>query len=94
MTVTLGTVASAKAYSSLAPWVMIPPHSWAVPGRKPGTSTKVTSGMLKQSQKRTKRAAFTEAEMSNTPARKAGWLATTPTLRPLRRAKPTTMFFA
>ena len=37
---------------------MMPPYSWAVPGRNPGTSSKVTSGMLKQSQKRTKRAAF------------------------------------
>ena len=35
MTVILGTVASANAYSSLAPCRMIPPCSWAVPGRKP-----------------------------------------------------------
>lgn len=27
-------------------------YSWWVPGRKPGTSTKVTMGMLKASQKR------------------------------------------
>jgi len=27
-------------------------YSWWVPGRKPGTSTKVTRGMLKASQKR------------------------------------------
>src|ERR671934_3880 len=33
---------------------MIPPHSCVVPGRKPGTSTNVTSGRLKASQKRTK----------------------------------------
>ena len=44
---------------------MMPPYSCTVPGRKPGTSSKVTSGMLKQSQKRTKRAAFTEALMSS-----------------------------
>ena len=50
--------------------------------------------MLKQSQKRTKRAAFTEASMSRQPARCAGWLATTPTGRPSRRAKPTMMFRA
>lgn len=31
MTVILGTVASAKAYSSLAPCRMMPPYSWAVP---------------------------------------------------------------
>src|ERR1700750_1097771 len=37
---------------------MMPPHSCAVPGRKPGTSTNVTSGMLNASQVRTQRAAF------------------------------------
>ena len=34
MTVSFGTVASVKAYSSLAPWRMIPPHSWLVPGQE------------------------------------------------------------
>ncbi len=72
MTVSFGTVASAKAYSSFDPWRMIPPHSCAVPGKNPGTSTNVSSGMLKQSQKRTKRAAFTDASMSRQPARCAG----------------------
>ena len=43
-----------------------------VPGRNPGTSSKVTSGMLKASQKRTNRAAFTDASMSSVPARCAG----------------------
>ncbi len=52
------------------------------------------NGMLKASQKRTKRAPFVEALISRTPARKAGWLATMPTGRPSRRAKPTTRFFA
>ncbi len=47
---------------------MMPPHSWLVPGRKPGTSVNVTSGMLNASQKRTKRAAFSEDSMSSTPA--------------------------
>ena len=47
---------------------MIPPHSCAVPGRKPGTSTNVTSGMLNASQVRTKRAALTDESMSSTPA--------------------------
>ena len=37
------------------------------------------SGMLNASQKRTKRAPFTEALMSSVPARCAGWLATMPT---------------
>ncbi len=37
--------------------------------------------MLNASQKRTNRAAFTEASMSSMPARCAGWLATMPTER-------------
>ena len=58
---------------------MIPPHSWVVPGRNPGTSQKVISGMLNASQKRTKRAAYSEASMSSTPAICDGWLPTMPT---------------
>ena len=60
MTVIFGTVASANAYSSFAPFVMMPPHSCAVPGRNPGTSSNVMSGILNASQKRTKRAPFTD----------------------------------
>ena len=44
--------------------------------------------MLKASQVRTKRAAFSEESMSRTPARMAGWLPTMPTTRPSMRAKP------
>ena len=73
---------------------MMPPYSCTVPGRNPGTSSNVTSGMLNASQKRTKRAPFTEALMSSVPARYAGWLATMPTGRPPSRAKPTMMFCA
>jgi hypothetical protein len=51
---------------------MMPPNSCVVPGRNPGTSTKVTIGMLKESQKRTKRAAFTEASMSRQPGQDRG----------------------
>ncbi len=94
ITVSFGTVASVKAYSSLAPWRMIPPHSWAVPGRNPGTSVKVIRGMLKASQVRTKRAPLAEASMSSTPASWAGWLPTTPTANPSRRAKPQMMLRA
>ena len=94
ITVTLGTVASAKAYSSFAPCLMMPPCSWAVPGRNPGTSTKVTMGMLKQSQNRTNRAALIEHAMSRQPARTIGWLATTPMVEPSRRPKPMTMLAA
>ena len=73
---------------------MMPSYSWPVPGRKPGTSTKVITGMLKQSQNRTNRAAFTDALMSRHPARWAGWLATIPTVRPPSRAKATMMLGA
>ena len=52
----------------LAPLRITPPNSCAVPGRKPGTSTKVRIGMLKQSQKRMKRAPLIEESMSRTPA--------------------------
>jgi hypothetical protein len=66
----------------------------AVPGMKPGTSTKVTTGMLKASQKRTKRAALMEDLMSRQPASTSGWLATMPTVWPSMRAKPMMMFLA
>ncbi len=72
----------------------MPPCSCATPGRKPGTSTKVTSGTLNASQVRTKRAAFTDASMSSAPARTAGCCATMPTARPPSRANPTRMFAA
>src|SRR4029077_17010301 len=88
MTVTFGTVASVKAKSSLAPFLMMPPCSCAMPGRNPGTSSNVTIGMLKQSQKRTKRAPLIEASMSRTPARTAGWFAAMPTERPPRGGEP------
>ena len=73
---------------------MIPPCSWSTPGRNPGTSTKVTSGTLKQSQVRTNRAALVDASMSSAPASTAGCWATIPTLRPPRWANPTMMFCA
>src|SRR2546422_155371 len=71
---------------------MIPPCSCATPGRKPGTSSNVTSGMLNASQNRMNRAPLSEALISSTPASAAGWFATTPTGRPPRRAKPTSRF--
>ena len=54
----------------------------------------MTIGMLKQSQVRTNRAAFSEALMSRQPANWVGWLATMPTGRPSTRPKPTMMFVA
>ena len=56
---------------SLAPRRMMPSHSWSVPGRKPGTSTNVSTGTLNASQVRTKRAAFSDAPVfqpSDAPA--------------------------
>ncbi len=73
---------------------MMPPYSCTVPGRKPGTSSNVTSGMLNASQNRTNRAPFTDASMSSVPASTAGWFATMPTGRPSSRANPTTMLRA
>ena len=61
---------------------------------EPGTSTKVSNGMLNASQKRMKRAALREESQSNTPAMKAGWFAMIPVEIPLKRAKPTMMFLA
>ena len=61
ITVTRGTVASAKACTSLAPWRITPPCSWRVPGRNPGVSTSTTIGSPKRLHERTKRAAFIAA---------------------------------
>ena len=73
---------------------MTPPYSCVVPGRKPGTSTKVRIGIEKQSQKRTKRAALRLLSMSRQPASTIGWFATTPTVRPSMRMKPVRMLRA
>src|SRR6056297_3250638 len=73
---------------------MMPPYSWSTPGRNPGTSTNVTSGMLNESQVRTNRAAFSDDSMSRTPASTFGWLPTMPTGAPSMRAKPHTIDFA
>ncbi len=50
--------------------------------------------MLKASQVRTNRAAFSEASMSSVPANCIGWLATMPTDFPSTRPKPIRMFGA
>lgn len=57
-------------------------------------STSVRIGSPNASHNRTNRAAFSEALMSNVPARQWGWLATTPTGSPWRRASVVTMFGA
>lgn len=63
-------------------------------GRKPGTSTNCTNGMLNESQKVMNSAALSEALMSRQPDMTFGWLATMPTVRPLTRAKAVTMLVA
>ena len=72
MTCMRGTVASQYAYKSFAPCRMIPPYSWSTPGKNPGTSTSVSKGILNASHVRTKRAAFDEDSISNTPASTSG----------------------
>ena len=57
-------------------------------------STRVSSGMLKESQKRTKRAILSEASMSSTPASTSAWLPMMPTVSPLMRLKPIIAFGA
>eukprot|EP00325_Prymnesiales_sp_UTEX-LB-985_P025083 CAMPEP_0174726150 /NCGR_PEP_ID=MMETSP1094-20130205/47120_1 /TAXON_ID=156173 /ORGANISM="Chrysochromulina brevifilum, Strain UTEX LB 985" /LENGTH=58 /DNA_ID=CAMNT_0015927673 /DNA_START=931 /DNA_END=1105 /DNA_ORIENTATION=- len=46
------------------------------PGRKPGTSTNVSNGILNASHVRTNRAALVAASISKQPASSFGWLAT------------------
>ena len=73
---------------------MIPPCSCSTPGRNPGTSTSVRRGILKASQKRTKRAAFSDALISNTPATSNGWLPIIPIVFPLILANVVIIFNA
>ncbi len=54
----------------------------------------LTIGMEKESQNRTKRAAFSPASMLSVPAIALGWLATMPIDRPSTRPKPMRMFGA
>ena len=76
ITVTLGTLASANACTSLAPWRITPSRSWRDPGMKPGVSTSTSSGSPNELHLRTNRAAFCAALASSTPPRCRGWLAT------------------
>ena len=73
---------------------MIPFHSCSVPGKNPGTSTRVITGIPKASHVRTKRAAFSLAAISKVPAKACGWFAMIPTEWPSTRPKPTRMFGA
>ncbi len=51
---------------------MTPPYSCDVPGRNPGTSTSVSTGMSNASQNRTNRAALRDESMSRHPASTIG----------------------
>ena len=61
---------------------------------KPGTSIRVTKGMLNESQNLINLAALTEASISNEPARCCGCCAMIPIDCPASLAKPTTIFLA
>ena len=73
---------------------MMPWRSTAVPIMKPGTSAKNTSGTLNALHVEMKRAALSAESLNSTPPLWFGWLATSPTARPSRRAKPTISSFA
>ena len=63
-------------------------------GRNPETSTRVITGMLKQSQNLTNLAAFSDASISKTPALIIGCWATMPTDFPFILASPIMIFSA
>ena len=85
-----GTVASATAEIIFAPCRMIPWRSTPLPIMKPGTSARNTSGSPNASHSQMKRAALSAESTNSTPPFHFGWLATMPTARPSRRAKPVT----
>ena len=81
-----GTVASLTALIILAPCLMIPSRSTAVPIMNPGTSARKSSGTLKALHVQMKRAALSAESENSTPPLCLGWLATTPIASPSRRA--------
>ncbi len=87
-TQTLGTVASLTAAMNLAPCLMIPCRSTAVPIMKPGTSARKSRGISKASQSQMKRAALSAESAKRTPPFTRGWLAIMPTTLPFIRPNP------
>ena len=71
ITVTLGTVASPYANINLAPCVIIPAYSCPEPGKNPGTSTNVNTGMLKASQYYTKASVMNDTRSSRMTSHQA-----------------------
>ena len=64
----IGGAASSDSYLNID-HIIAAAHKHKVDAIHPGTSSMATRGMLKQSQKRMKRAALSEASMSSAPAR-------------------------
>jgi len=73
---------------------MIPPYSWLVPGKNPGTSTKVIIGILNAFANLTNLAALTDASISKQPAFSFGSFAIIATVLPSNLAYPVMIFFA
>jgi len=94
MKVILGTVASAYANNNFDPCLIIPPYSWSVPGKNPGTSTNVIIGILNALANLTNLAAFTDALISKHPAFSSGSFAIIATVLPSNLAKQVIIFFA
>ena len=91
ITVTLGTVASANACTSFAPWRITPSRSWRDPGQE---ARRVDEHEQRQRRRscRCARSARPSARTSasSTPPRCLGWLAMIPIERPSRRANAQT----
>jgi len=82
----LGTVTCDIAFIQLMTLPGIPRISPSTPIRKPGTSTRNTSGTLKESQSTMKLMTFCTASASSAPPLNIGLLAMKPTLLPSIRA--------
>ena len=90
MTDSLGTVMSASAFIMFMIFPGARLRSASAPITNPGVSTKVRTGMLKESQSTRKLVIFSQASVSSAPPLTSGLLATMPTQRPSSRARPVT----
>src|SRR3989304_2734238 len=88
MTEIFGTVASATAKRSFAPWRMIPCRSTWLPIMKPGTSARNSSGMLNALQSQTNLAPLSDESLKSTPPLAFGRWAPPPPPRRSSRASP------
>ena len=85
-----GTVAWYTAASARTPLRMVLARSASVPMRKPGWSTRCTTGRWNVSHRSTKRVTFSDASAVQPAPYTYGSLASTPTGQPSRRANPVT----